>query len=256
MKQLGIIWRWTARETIRDRVLWAYGIFAVLLLLGLYAVGKVPWGETHIIVGQLGYTAIGLVSQVLAALIVSVQLGRDADRRIHYMILGRDTSRRSYLLGRFFGLWSTTTLIAFALVLMLFVLNTIQAGYRGPMWSLFGAMPALAAQIAMVLAVSTLIYQVSSSTTLAMIISTLVVVIGRMVASAQSILREFGEAPAAIGRGAAYVFPNLELVTFNHHIIYEAAPARTDVLTAALYAACFVVAMLTAAVLVFERKEL
>lgn len=248
--------KWTMRETLRDRILWAYGVFAVLLVLGLYAVAKVPWGETHVLVGQLGYTAIGLVTQVLAGLMAALQLGRDAERRVHYMILGRDISRRSYLLGRFAGLWLTTTVLALLLVMLLFALNTAQANYRGPMWSIFGAVPSIAAQVAMILAVAVLIYQVTTSTTLAMLLAVIVVAIGRSVASAQGVLAEFGGASAVVGKGAAYVLPNLELLAFNRAIIYETIPAAGQLVLAAGYALAFTVLALGAAVFVFERKEL
>lgn len=248
--------KWTTRETLRDRILWAYGIFAVLLVLGLFAVAKVPWGETHIIVGQLGYTAIGLVSQVLAGLLAALQLGRDAERRVHYMILGRDISRRAYLLGRFTGLWFTTTAISILLIGLLFALNTAQANYRGPVWATFAGVPAIALQVAMVLAVATLIYQVTTSTTLAMVLAIIAVAIGRTVASAQKVLEEFGGISAVIGKAAAYLFPNLELLTFNRAIVYEVAPAAGQVAFAVVYAVAFSAVALTAAILIFDRKEL
>jgi Cu-processing system permease protein len=247
---------WTFRETLRDRILWAYGVFGLLLVLGLYSVGRVPWGETHLIVGQLGYSAIAFVSQLLVALIAAFQLGRDVERRVHYMILGRDIDRSSYLLGRFLGLLATASLLAAALMTLLFVLNTIQAPYREPLWSLFLGLPAIILQMAMILAVAMLLYQLTTSSTLAVILAFLALVIGRSVASVQELLAPFGDAPRMIGRTAAYLFPNLELLTFNEVVIHEQVPDWASVAAASLYGVSYLVAALAFSIWLFNRKEL
>ena len=251
------LFHWTMRETLRDRILWAYGVFALLLVVALFAVGHVPWGETHIIVGQLGYSAIALVSQILAALLVAFQLGRDVERRVHYMILGRDIKRSSYLLGRVFGLWATASIMVIVLVTILVILNGWQtATYRGPMWSLFGAIPLIVLQIGMVLALATLLYQATTSTTLAMILALLCLAVGRSIASVQQVLSSFGDVPRFLGQAGAYIFPNLELLAFNQSIIQERWPEPSQVMSSGVYAIAYMVTLLAMAVLILNRKEL
>lgn len=256
MRALRVITRIAFLETVRDRILWGYFVFALLMVVALWAVAKVPWGETHYLEGQLGYSAIALVNQVFVAVVAALQMGRDAERRVHYMILGRDIRRSAYLLGKFLGLWLTSVLMATLLVILLFALVTWEAAYRPPMYSLLGAIPAMALQSAMVLAVAMLLYQATTSTTLAMLLALLTVAIGRSVASVQHILENFGDAPRMVGKIAAYVFPNLELLTFNEAIIFERPVAVETIVMATLYAIAFAVALLALSIIAYDRKEL
>lgn len=256
MKSLYYITKLSLKETIRDRILWGYGAFALLLLLGLFAVAKVPWGETHYMEAQLGYSAIALVTQVFVAVVAALQYGRDAERRVHYMILGRDIKRSDYLLGKFLGLWLTASMLSGLLVVLLFGLVASEAVYRGPMWSLLGAIPAISLQAAAVLAVAVLLYELTTSTTLAMLLALLVVAIGRSVASVQILLDSLGELPRLIGHAGAYVFPNLELLVFNQAIIFEQAPGMAKIGMATAYGLTYTAAALSLAIFFFARKEL
>lgn len=249
--------RLTVLETVRDRVLWGYSIFALLLILGLFAVGKVPWGETHYIVSQLGYSAVALVSQVLVTLLGALQLGRDAERRVHYMILGRDIERSTYLLGKFVGLWITVILMVAVLMSIVFSLVTYDSlAYRPPMWSLLAAIPWVALQAGIMLAVAFLLYHATTSMTLAMVLALLALAIGRSAASIQQVLANFGDFAKTIGKLAAYLFPNLELMTFNDFVVYERAVSAKMIYGAATYGIAYLLAALALATFIFRRKEL
>lgn len=94
----------TYREVIRDRILYALILFAVLLIGMSLALGQLSFAEQARISANFGLSAIHLSAVALAIFIGSTLVYREIEKKTILTILVRPISRMQFILGKSLGL--------------------------------------------------------------------------------------------------------------------------------------------------------
>ncbi|MGD9580940.1 MAG: ABC transporter permease [Vampirovibrionia bacterium] len=101
----------TFKETIRDRVLYAILVFAIFMCLLSIVFGSLSIGNNTKIMLDFGLTSICIFGGILSIFIGTSLVFKEIDRRTIYVILSKPIDRWEFILGKFFGLSVTLTLI-------------------------------------------------------------------------------------------------------------------------------------------------
>jgi ABC-type transport system involved in multi-copper enzyme maturation permease subunit len=102
----------TFKETIRDRILYVILLFAAFMCLLSIILGHLSIGNNVKIILDLGLASINIFGAILAIFIGTSLVFKEIDRRTIYIIITKPINRWEFLLGKFFGLSFTLTVIA------------------------------------------------------------------------------------------------------------------------------------------------
>src|SRR4030081_2685806 len=97
----------TFREAVRDRVLYNLVAFALLLSGAAVLVGQISIDIEHLVVINLGLTAVSLFGVVIAIFIGIGLVSKEIEKRTLYTVLSRPVRRWEFIVGKFFGLAGT-----------------------------------------------------------------------------------------------------------------------------------------------------
>lgn len=94
----------TFRETVRDRVLYAFLVFAFFLTLGATVLGSLSVGQDLRMLEDLGLATISVIGGVIAIFVGTNLVYKEIDRRTIYLILTKPIPRWQFVTGKFVGL--------------------------------------------------------------------------------------------------------------------------------------------------------
>ena len=97
----------TFREAIRERILYGFLFFAVVLILFTIVLGKLSIGDEIRPTVDIGLAGISFFSALMAIFLGITLLHKEIERRTIYPVLSKPISRASYLIGKFLGLCGT-----------------------------------------------------------------------------------------------------------------------------------------------------
>ncbi len=246
--------RGTFREAVRDRVLFLVLGFG-LATLGLSKIlAPIAMGEADRITVDLGLSGIGFLGIVIVALIGTNLVHKELERRTIHVVLSRPLSRAQYLIGKWIGL---TWTMAAAVGAMGVVLALVGGALRGPV--IVG--PILQAVFLMACANAVLAALAVLFSSLSTPVLTVIYTLGLFAAGywTNDLRDSAGAAPGAVGellRTASYVIPNLELFNLRSHVAHATGASTLHLALAVGYAAAYAGAVLSLAVVAFERREL
>lgn len=156
MRRVGLVALHVFKESVRDRVLFAIGGFAIVLVVASVLIGQITAGQDVRIIKNLGLAAIEL-SGVLMAVFIGVGLvAREIERRSIYSLLAKPVHRWEFIVGKYVGLVGTLVVnvacmtLALFLVLAWFQATTPEALVRA--WTVPVVDPALLKVVALIIA--------------------------------------------------------------------------------------------------------
>jgi Cu-processing system permease protein len=257
------------KESVRDRVLYAIGGFALLLVAASIVIGQLTAGQDVKIIKDLGLATIE-VAGVLMTIFIGVGLvSREIERRSIYGLLAKPLPRWEFVVGKYFGLVLTILVNVSAMTAALFVMllwaqftspENIRASWDAPAADphLLVAMLLIFAELALLTAIAVFFSTVSSSG-LWSVVFTLGIFIAGLVSQD---LRNFGsivDAPAAMTKAVAaigWIVPSFSAFSDRKddfvHGIYVPAGYVVDTL---LYASVYILVAVGAATAIFSRRE-
>jgi ABC-type transport system involved in multi-copper enzyme maturation permease subunit len=113
----------TFREAIRDRILYGFLFFAVVLILFSMVLGQLSIGEQVRVTLDVGLAGISFFAVLMSIFLGISLLHKEIEKRTIYPVLSKPVSRAAYLLGKFLGLAATMiTQIALMTLILLGVL--------------------------------------------------------------------------------------------------------------------------------------
>jgi ABC-2 type transport system ATP-binding protein len=256
------------KESVRDRVLYGIGAFALLLLAVSLVVGQLSAGEDIKIVKDLGLATVEIAGVLMAAFVGVGLVSREIDRRSIQSLLAKPLRRGEFIIGKYAGMVLTIVVnvaamgAALYLVLALLHLQAMpverqawEAPALDPMICL--ALLMIAAELALLTGVALFFSTFSSSALLAGAFTLGVFVAGVLSAD----LRGFGDlldVPAALARVVAvvgWILPAFSAFDVKAQVVHGLALPPGYVVLTLTYAAAYVLALLTAAVALFSRRE-
>jgi hypothetical protein len=99
------------REGVRQPMFWLLGGGALLLMLTSPFFPYFTFGEDFVVVQELGFDTIMLVSVVLGVISASMSISEEIEGRTAITLMSKPVSRRQFLLGKFLGIFLVTVLL-------------------------------------------------------------------------------------------------------------------------------------------------
>jgi ABC-type transport system involved in multi-copper enzyme maturation permease subunit len=246
----------TFREAVRDRVLYNLIAFALLLSGAAILVGQISIEIEHLVVVNLGLTAVSLFGVIIAIFIGIGLVWKEIEKRTLYTVLSRPVHRWEFIIGKFFGLAGTLVVNTFFMAIGVFgALFYVDHKFSKPDALILVALYFIILEFLITCSLA-LLFSSFSSPLLSAVFTFSLFVIG----SFADDLRGFASMAHGITRwlviGAAYLVPNFSAFNIISSIAHEQPVAGQLILHNTLYALLFAATALSGAVVIFEHRNL
>jgi len=257
MRRAGVVALNTFREAVRDRVLYSLVFFALLMMAAAVAVGQISIGIEQTVIVSLGLSAISVIGVLISVFIGVALVSKEMDKRTLYALLAKPVRRWEFLLGKFGGLVLTlavnTAAMALGLLLvMLYVKHSLERSDAVVLVAVYFILLKLALIVALAL-----LFSCFTTPLLAILFTVGLYIVGLYVQELRDLPVEvMSPAMAAFTKWLAQLLPNFE----NFNVMAMAAHGRAVpgalILQNTLYAVVYCTIVLTAAAVVFSRRNL
>ena len=192
---------------------------------------------------------------IIALFLGTTSFYRDVERKTVYFILAKPISRAQFLLGKFFGLCLVIFLTSTALaVAYLAIIALAGEGFDAVgLLAIFMQFLEMSLFLAFAIFVSTF-----SSSLLSIIYTSAVFFLGHVVSALVDDAREMGISGIrfVLVNILYYVFPNLEKFNIRDFAVHNVAAPWASFGYAFAYAVAYIVLLLSAAIWIFQKKEI
>jgi ABC-type transport system involved in multi-copper enzyme maturation permease subunit len=252
MKRVSAIASNTFREAVRDRVLYNLILFAVLIVASALLFGQISIGIEKIILINLGLSAVSIFGLVIAIFIGIQLVSKEIEKRTLYTVLARPVRRWEFIVGKFFGLAGTLVVNTFFMAIGFFgALLYLAHKFERADASLLAALYFIILQFVILIALA-LLFSSFSTPLLSAVFTFALFVIGTF---AQD-LREFAAMTSGATKYLAYIVPNFASLNVISSVAHG-QPVATDLIVYnTLYALVYAATALSAAVIIFENRNL
>lgn len=244
----------TFRESIRDKVFYAVGFFAVIFAVILFYISAASLGEEAHVLRSLGLGGIYIFGIVLTLILSSSLLSKEFEKKTIYFIFSRPITSAEIVVGKFFGLFLTiaTATLLFSLMYLAMIFIGVSLFDTEALLALFLQLCEMAVFIALVIFFSSF-----TRPSLAIIATVTILYLGHSstLLSQTAKLSESGTLQTAV-RGFFYLFPDLEKFNVRDSIIYGFSLSSAEILFTVMYAACLIVVFLALASVFLKKREL
>jgi ABC-type transport system involved in multi-copper enzyme maturation permease subunit len=256
------------KESVRDRVLYGIGAFALLLVAASALIGQITAGQDLKIIKDLGLSTIELAGALMTVFIGVSLVAREIDRRSIDGLLAKPLPRWEFIVGKFAGLVLTIAVNVALMTLALYVVLawlwwTSPEGVRLS-WDAPAVDPHLMLAVVLtmgelvVLTALALFFSSFSSSALWSVVFT----VGLYVAGLESHdVRHFTDivqTPAGLGRVVdlvGWLLPAFDAFDRKVDVVHGLAVPWGFVAARLAYAAIYSAVAVGASVMVFSRRE-
>ncbi|HWP66664.1 MAG TPA: ABC transporter permease subunit [Candidatus Limnocylindria bacterium] len=244
----------TAREALRNKVLYSIVAFAALVVCVAALFGSVSIGNQMKFVKDFSLAAISLFGVVIAVALGVSMLSAELRRRTILNILSKPVGRWQFILGKFAGLAATVSVVV---VLMTAALVAIVAAFEGRFDSgLIVAGTTVVLELVIVVAIALFFSAVVVTPTLAGMFTIAAFVAGRS-AGYLEYFRGDDSHPAIRGLATVlyWILPHLNRLDVADQVVYGQTLGAGTLALAAAYAAAYTAVLLLLSVALFQRRE-
>jgi Cu-processing system permease protein len=265
MRIIGLVAVNVFKESVRDRVLYSLGLFAVILIATSYLLGQLTAGQDLKIIKDLGLASIATFGLLIAVFIGIGLVWKEVEKKSIYSLLSKPIRRHEFVLGKYCGL-VVTLLVNVAMMTMAFyaVLGYIAwsaAPETASAWSsppadpgMLKAIVLIGGELMLVTAIA-LFFSTFSSPFLSALLTLGLWVIGHFNADLRDLEGLVGSSAAWLGRVLYYVLPNFAAFDIKAQVVHaQPVPASYVALTFG-YGIVYVALVLTGAVMIFSRRD-
>jgi ABC-type transport system involved in multi-copper enzyme maturation permease subunit len=254
MRNIFIIAKNTLTFEIRDKILYGIIVFGLLYIFFMLFLADLVLKEPTMI-KAFGLTGIYFFNAIIALFLGTTSFFKDVDRKVVYFILSKPVSRMQFVLGKFFGL--CLVLLLTSAILGVAYVGVVLFEHAGFDWIGLVAIAMQFLEMALFLAFAIFVSTFSSS--LLSIVYTSGVfflghIVSQLVADAKAI--NLGGVRLLLVEVLYYIFPNLEKFDARDLAIHAVATPWISFGLAVAYAAAYIIFLLTAAVWIFDKKEI
>jgi ABC-type transport system involved in multi-copper enzyme maturation permease subunit len=243
----------TIREAIRNKLLYTLLFFAVVMIGTGVVVGSISYVEGSRILQDVGLASIRLFSTGIAIFVGVGLIHSEVYRRTIYTILSKPVTRVEFLVGKFVGLVMTIWL-QLGIMTVAFVVVSLSSGAPIDSGHLY-ALVLLGAELAVVVAIATL-FSGFTTPMLASLFTLGIYVMGHLSRDLLQIgERADSESMRNMTRVLYELLPDLESFNLTVQAVHQLPITTGEVVLPMLYALGYVVALLFAAGLIFERRD-
>ena len=246
----------TFREAVRDRVLYNFIIFVLLLVASAPLFSQISIGMERLILVNVGLSSISLFGVIIAIFIGIGLVSKEIEKRTLYTILSRPVRRWEFIAGKYFGLMLTLVVNTGLMTLGFYVALLISdRAFKPADAAMLIAVYFIVLQFLMVTAI-TLLFSSFSTPIFSAIFSFALFAIGTFADD----LRNFAALAQGVTKwlatGVAYLVPNFASLNVISRVAHDQHIAGKLVLYNTGYALLYSAAVVIASVLIFERRNL
>lgn len=252
MRQVLAIARNTFLETIRDRILNAILVFAVLLIGSSLLLGQLSVGQDVKIIKDLGLASLSFFGVLIAVFVGTSLVHKELDKRTVFVVLTKPVSRSAFLVGKLLGLYGTLTVLTVAMgAAFLGLLAVLRVPIELGMLQAIG----FTWLELLVLTALTLVFSTFSSPVLCMLYAFGLYFIGHNMPTLKMLAERAGAGMRELLLALYYVLPNLTRFDIKNQVVYGYAAPGAQVLWTVVYALVYGAALFSVAALIFRRRE-
>lgn len=255
--KIGAIMLNTFREAIRNRILYSVVLFAVLLV-GISAFfGAVSIGSQEKVIKDFGLFSLSFFGAIITILSGVSLLNKELKQKTVYNILSKPVQRWQFIVGKYFGLTLTVSLLV---MLMGVGLVVFVAMFEERVdWLLFQGILFVVLEVSVIASIAIFFSSLVVTTTLTGIFTLGFYIAGRSITYLKHFLEEsesYNPVLIAAVRVFDWILPDLSLFNVNDMIVYGTSITLTHLALALLYCVSYSAVALALATLIFERREL
>jgi ABC-type transport system involved in multi-copper enzyme maturation permease subunit len=244
----------TFREAIRDRILYLFIGFAIIMVISTKLFGMLTVGDESKIVKDIGLAAMQFFSMLIAVMMSMLLISREVDNRTVFNILSKPVRRWQFILGKYLGLVAIVAVNLLLITLVLMVMVLIYTGQFDPMLVFAAFMTML--EMSVVAAFATL-FAVLTRPILGSLMTLAMFIVGHTSADLWMLTRHLpGTFTRTVITVVYYLVPNLERFNFKTEVVHDLPIQPAAVGWAVVYASAFVAVLLFLAALRFRTKDL
>ncbi len=246
----------TFREAVRDRVLYNLIAFALLLSAAAILVGQISIQIERLVVINLGLTAVSLFGVVIAIFIGIGLVSKEIEKRTLYTVLSRPVTRWEFIAGKFFGLSGTLVVNTLCMAVGVFgaMLYVSQHLNRSDAWVLV-AVYFIVLQFLITTALA-LFFSSFSSPLLSAVFTFCLFVAGSFAEDLRGFTALSHGLQHWLAMVAVYAIPNFSALNVINQVAHGNSVAGQLIFWNTAYALVYTVAVLSGAILIFERRNL
>jgi len=244
----------TFREALRDRVLYLFLGFALLLLASSKLFGLLTVGDEGKVIKDFGLAGIQFFTMLIAVMMSVLLISREVDSRTVYNILTKPVRRWQFLIGKYLGLLAT---VALNLALMTAVLLAVTVVYLGEFDAgLLFAAAMILLEMALLTAFATL-FAVLARPMLGTVFTLAVFVIGHVSEDIWVLTKHVNSGLVRPLVAALYaVLPNLERFNFKSEVVHDVGISSGEVALTVAYGLAYTAMVLVLACARFRARDL
>jgi ABC-type transport system involved in multi-copper enzyme maturation permease subunit len=243
----------TFKEAVRDRILYAILVFALVMLAGSTILVTLSVGGEAKIIKDLGLTCISIFGALIAIFLGIGLVSKEIEKRTVYTIISKPIDRYQFILGKYLGLVLTLLanvgVMAVGLIGMAYLWEGISSA------RLLLAVLFIFLELMLVTALA-LLFSTFSSPALSAIFTLCLFVAGHLTADLRLFAARFGGAGTRLSAETLYfLLPNLSRLNFKDQAIRSLGTQGASMGLSFLYAIFYVTALVLAAMAIFERRD-
>jgi ABC-type transport system involved in multi-copper enzyme maturation permease subunit len=243
----------TFREAVRDRILYAILIFALVMLAGSTILVTISVGGEVKIIKDLGLTSISIFGTLIAIFLGIGLVSKEIERRTVYTIITKPIHRSQFVLGKYLGLVLTLLVNVSVMALGLIGLSYFWEGFASP--RLLLAVLFIFLELMLVTALA-LLFSTFSSPTLSAIFTLCLFVAGHLSADLRLFAARFGGGLVrSAAEGLYFLLPNLSRLDFKDQAVHGFGfDAGTTALSFS-YAIFYIAMLVLASMAIFQWRD-
>lgn len=251
----------TFRETVRDRILYAIVVFALLATLAGMVFGSLSADQDVRILEDLGLVTITIFGGVIAVFVGTTLVFKEIDKKTIYLIVTKPIDRWQFITGKFLGLSLSVLVTNFAMGFFFMLVVALQMGNFAAAYPMFCALSLIYVELVMVIALATF-FSTFCTPLMSMIFTCGLWLVGHMSYSFE-LLKRLAEDPnkpspatAALAGFLQYVMPDLARLTELRSNFMDGQVVFDHVIVVTMvYIAAYVIVLLALSTAIAERRE-
>lgn len=243
----------TFRETIRDRVLAVIIVFALIMIVGGLWLGSISLGQEGRMMKDFGLLAVSAFGLIVAVFVAAGLVHKEVEKRTVFVLFSKPVARAAFIAGKFLGLCATMAVVLAGMGSFLFTMVWLVSGE--PSFMVLLAVLMVYVQLVTVIAV-TIFFSTMGSAILAAVLGICVFVAGQLSHNVLQLTRLGRNAVTETLSWVVYVLiPNFSAVDVKAGVVGESTLAWGEIALWTLYLIAYILLILSAAAVVFRRKE-
>lgn len=246
----------TFRETVRDRVLYAILVFALVATLAGLVFGSLSVDQDIRVLEDLGLFTITIFGGIISVFIGTNLVFKEIDRRTIFLIVTKPINRWEFVAGKFLGLALCIFVTNFAMGLFLIGITSLQMGSLSHAGPIMLALAFIYAEMLLVIALATF-FSTFATPLMSMVFTISLWICGHLSSSLLSLGKLSTQASVQmITQAIYYTIPDLASLTLLRSKLVDGGAIASSLLgTIVVYIVAYCILLIAGASLIAERKE-